>query len=182
MADPQHSRVVVDLIGEVLQRRGRVGFTVTSSSMEPRLRVGDRAEVERLQPGGPRVGEMVLFRDPALGHVIHRVLWRWPWRGEPGAVYTKGDAVPFRDARLRPDQLLGRVVNVIRDGRVLVPDGRRRWIAWGGSAAGMVVHGALGRLGVRREARPAGAAAAAGAREPEGGARLSQVDAPRRRS
>ena len=149
MADPRHSGVVVDLVGEVLQRRGRICLTVSSSSMAPRLQVGDRAEVERIEGDGPGIGELVLFRDPVLGHVIHRLLWRRPLRGALCMAYTKGDAAPYRDRQVTADRVLGRVVRVVRDGSLVVERPAERRLRWVRSVAGMVAHGLVSRAGTR---------------------------------
>ena len=147
MADARHSGVVVDLVAEVLQRRGRVCFTVSSSSMEPRLQVGDRAEVERIDGDNPRIGDLVLFRDPTLGHVIHRLLWRRPLRGGLRVAYTKGDAVRYRDERVTADRVLGRVARVVRQGALVVERPHERRLRWARSIAGMLIHGVVGRWG-----------------------------------
>ena len=154
MSDSGRRRLVVDLVGEVLLQRGSVCFTVTSASMEPVIRVGDRVEVRRLIAGGPTLGEVVLYRDPVLGHVIHRVLWRWPLRGAPRSVYTKGDAIPHRDPRVDGDQVLGTVVRVMRQGGTdAEAGGLARWGRLLRSLGGMARH----RLG--RGSAPAGAEA-----------------------
>jgi hypothetical protein len=154
MADARHAGVVVDLVGEVLQRKGRVSLTISSGSMAPWLQVGDRAEVERLDGDGPRVGDLVLFRDPVLGHVIHRLIWRRPLHGGLRVAYTKGDAARYRDRRVTVDRVLGRVVRVVRDGSLVVERPlERRW-RWACSVAGMVAHGAVGRWSVQAVARP----------------------------
>ncbi|MGD8374967.1 MAG: S24/S26 family peptidase [Acidobacteriota bacterium] len=137
----------LDLVGEALLQRGMVRFEVTSSSMEPGIRVGDRVEVRARPPG---IGEVALYRDPVLGHVVHRVLWRWPLVGTLRWAYTKGDAIPHRDRRIGGDQLLGTVVRVLRTG---ARPRARRWGAWMVSIAGLMRH----RLGMAQGAAPVGA-------------------------
>jgi len=154
MADARQTGVVVDLVGEVLQRRGRVSLTISSGSMAPWLRVGDRAEVERFEGDGPRIGDLVLFRDPVLGHVIHRLIWRRPLHGGLRLAYTKGDAAQHRDRRVTVDRVLGRVVRVVRDGSLVVERPLERRLRWARSVAGMVAHGAFGRWSGRVVTRP----------------------------
>jgi len=113
--------------------------------MAPRLQVGDRAEVERIDGDGPRIGDLVLFRDPILGHVIHRLLWRRPLHGVLRLAYTKGDAARYRDRRVTADRVLGRVVRVVREGALVAERPRERRWRWARSVAGMVVHGVVGR-------------------------------------
>ena len=153
MPDSGHRGLITDLVGEVLLQRGRVCFTVTSSSMEPGIRVGDRVEVRQLAAGQPALGDVVLYRDPVLGHVLHRVLWRWPLWGVARSVYTKGDAGPYRDRRVDGGQVLGTVERVLRCGGDAEAGGlarRRRLLR---SAGAMVLH-RLGRDGGRAAGRP----------------------------
>lgn len=145
MADALHRGVIIDLVGEVLHRKGNVHFTVTSPSMEPAIQVGDQAEVGRVPDRGPRLGEVILYHEPVLGHIVHRVVWRWPLRGDARLVYTKGDAAAHRDAAVPRERVLGRVVRVLRGGESLDQDRSPRWRPLLRSVLGMVWH----RLGVR---------------------------------
>jgi hypothetical protein len=180
MADTRHSGVVVDLVGEVLDRKGRVGFTVASSSMEPALRIGDRAEVEPLRAGGPGLGEMVLLRDAVLGYVVHRVIWRWPPRGEPVAIYTKGDAAPYRDPKVPRARVIGRVGAVAREGLPVREGGAGRWAAWAVSVTRMAWHAVFGGRAGRAAESPGGRRPGPG-REVES-RRVGRVDSPGGRS
>lgn len=112
-------------------------------------------EVRPLPAGGPAMGEPILVLQPVLGHVIHRVIWRWPLWGSPVWVYTKGDAIPHRDRRLAGDRVLGRVAWVRREGHPAVPGRKRRWRSWLLSVAGMVRQRLLGRRSSRGSAQPA---------------------------
>ena len=75
---------------------------VEGASMEPGLHRGDLVLVR----GGhePGVGDVVLYRDPALGvRVLHRVI-----RIESGRLVIQGDANDFvDDARPRPSEVIG---------------------------------------------------------------------------
>ena len=180
MAEARHSGVVVDLVGEVLQRKGRVCLTISSGSMAPRLEVGDRAEVERFDGDGPKLGELVLLRDPVLGHVIHRLLWRRPLQGGLRLAYTKGDAARYRDRRVTADRVLGKVVRVVRDGSLVVESPLERSWCWMRSVAGMVVQGVLGRWSSRGAAAPESCGAGDGELATPDEMALRR-DAPRRR-
>jgi signal peptidase I len=76
---------------------------VEGMSMEPGLSRGDLVLVRA--GGPPVVGDVVLYRDPALGvRVLHRVV-----RVENGRLVLQGDANDFvDDARPRPDEVIGR--------------------------------------------------------------------------
>jgi signal peptidase I len=75
---------------------------VEGASMEPGLHRGDLALVR----GGhePGVGDVVLYRDPALGvRVLHRVI-----RVEDGRLVIQGDANDFvDDAHPAPSEVIG---------------------------------------------------------------------------
>jgi signal peptidase I len=75
---------------------------VEGASMEPGLQQGDLVLIR----GGrePGVGDVVLYRDPALGvRVLHRVV-----RVEDGRLVVQGDANDFvDDARPRPSEVVG---------------------------------------------------------------------------
>ncbi len=114
-------------------------------------------EVRRLEPDGPSLGEVVLYRDPVLGHVVHRLLWRWPLVGTPRWAYTKGDAIPFRDRRVEADRLLGKVVRVLGGGGETREGGVERWRRLLRSIVAMVLH-RLGRARGRTEPVEAGRA------------------------
>ena len=96
MVEEKRLSAVEELVDEALRTKGSVLFTITTASMEPAIRLGDQVEVRRLGPEGPSLGDIVLFRDPVLGLVVHRVLWRWRPLGRCRKVFTKGDAAPRR--------------------------------------------------------------------------------------
>lgn len=75
---------------------------VDGSSMEPELSEGDLVLVR--SGGAPRVGSVVLYRDPELGvRLLHRVVGE-----EGGRLVLKGDANDFLDdARPRPEEVAG---------------------------------------------------------------------------
>lgn len=64
---------------------------VTGASMYPALRTGDLVLVDRDEP--VRVRDIVLFRLPGHGSVLHRVVGTVG----AGALRTKGDANPVAD-------------------------------------------------------------------------------------
>ena len=75
---------------------------VEGASMQPALQRGDLVLVRG--GGNPSVGDVVLYRDPALGvRVLHRVI-----RVENGRLVVQGDANDFvDDARPLPSEVVG---------------------------------------------------------------------------
>ena len=96
----------------LLQRGRRVVVTVSSGSMEPTLRPGDRVTVERVEPAGLRWGDIVLYESPLAGLVVHRLIWTVPPLARPRSIYTKGDALPYLDRPCPADGVLGRVIEI----------------------------------------------------------------------
>ena len=114
-----------DLVAPLLRELAAAGATaelpVRGTSMRPILRDGDRVRVVPVTAADVRTGDVVVLAGSS-GPVIHRLVGWWPARGA-WRVLTKGDGAPRLDPPLRPDELAGRVVARVRDGRVRRLDG-----------------------------------------------------------
>jgi hypothetical protein len=96
---------------EVLGRFGEVRLRVTGSSMLPSVQPGDVLTIRRCVMSEVESGAIVLFtRDGRL--FAHRVVAR-----RNTHLVTRGDTLEWQDPPVRPDQLLGRVVTLTRNGR-----------------------------------------------------------------
>lgn len=104
--------VLEELCDELLARGGRVWRIVTSDSMAPLLRTGDRILVEPCA-GRARWGDVIVFRTPA-GTMVHRVLGVRRGAASP-RVIEKGDANPFGGA-VDLTAVVGRVCRRDRQG------------------------------------------------------------------
>jgi signal peptidase I len=130
---------------------------VSSSSMAPVLRAGDEITVEAVSPRRLGAGDIVVFRSEINGLVVHRLVWRDKPLGRPSRLYTKGDALDRFDLPVTPEQVLGRVVSVLRGGHRFVPTtvaGRIRCL-------GLAAARGSRRMARRLAGRNAGAALAA---------------------
>jgi polysaccharide export outer membrane protein len=107
--------VLEALLGDGLS----IGIPVTGTSMEPTLRRGDRVVVAPFL-GLPRPGQIVLARTPD-GLVAHR-LALVEMRDGRRLYRLQGDAAAGLDAGVLRENLLGRVVEVLRDGARLPID------------------------------------------------------------
>ncbi|MFQ5876154.1 MAG: SLBB domain-containing protein [Acidobacteriota bacterium] len=94
---------------------------VRGDSMRPALAGGDHVLVAPFL-GLPRPGQIVLARR-ADGLVVHR-LRRIEWRDGRRLYRLQGDALPYPDAGVLREDLMGRVVAVVRDGRRIDLDDR----------------------------------------------------------
>jgi signal peptidase I len=85
-------------------------------SMRPLLRPGDRIRFVPCRVEEVRRGDVIIFTPPGQEErVVHRVV-----STRPGAILTKGDANPYRDAwELRQEDIVGRAVSLERGGRVI---------------------------------------------------------------
>jgi signal peptidase I len=114
-------KTFVDLSTELLQDGRSIRFCAHGMSMNPTILHGDFVTVEPIEPSEIRRGDIVLYRD--RDHVIaHRVV---------GLTASKrflfcGDGRETADPPVRPDQILGRVVALERDGHPL--HFHRRWM------------------------------------------------------
>jgi phage repressor protein C with HTH and peptisase S24 domain len=115
------AELIEALLGEGLD----VAFVAKGTSMLPAIRPGDRLRVRRLD-APVRRGDIVLARSEA-GLTAHRVK-RIAADGARTVVVTRGDWHAVEDPPVEPAAILGRVVEVRRDGRA-VRLGRRRPLA-----------------------------------------------------
>ena len=84
-------------------------------SMNPLLKRGDTLLVAPYGSQEIHPGDIVLFLDPLRGQVVHRVV-----AVSAGGVTTRGDNNPNIDDRvLAPDEILGWVTAIERQGRTL---------------------------------------------------------------
>jgi len=112
-SDESHA-IKCELASEVLRLSGRLRFQATGWSMLPAIRPGDLLTVEHAQ-GEIAEGEIVLFsRDRRL--FAHRVI-----AGERSSVTTRGDSMACPDLPLSRDQVLGRLVCIMRNGKTIRP-------------------------------------------------------------
>ena len=75
--------------------------------MSPLLAPGDRVRLRR--EARYRAGDLLAFRNGSGELVLHRLLGRRRFRGEPFLV-LRGDAAPRADGLVRVNDVLGRVV------------------------------------------------------------------------
>jgi hypothetical protein len=139
-----HNENAVRIFEECLAIFLRVRLIVTGSCMGEALPEGSGVTVEHRSVRRPRIGDIVLVRQPE-GLRLHRLIWGPPvalcrqWR-------TKADRSRRWDARVAEDAVLGTVVG---SDRGIEPGGRRvRRAAWSFVVA--VASRAWGALPARR--------------------------------
>jgi hypothetical protein len=126
---PLSGRALSELMRAVLARGVPFRFCARGWSMAPFVRDGDLITVSPFRRARPGVGDVVAFLRPGTGNVVvHRVVAR---RGRDW--FIQGDGVPgHADGLVPPENLLGRVTRVERNGRtVWLGLGPERYaIAW----------------------------------------------------
>lgn len=105
-----------ELAGEVLRTSGKLRLQVNGWSMLPSVWPGDTLLVESIPSGRVAEGDIALyFRDRRL--FAHRVVSAVPNQ----EIITRGDAMLRPDPPVSHRELLGRVVALVRDGKVIEP-------------------------------------------------------------
>ncbi|SPF33199.1 Peptidase S24/S26A/S26B, conserved region [Candidatus Sulfopaludibacter sp. SbA4] len=100
-----------ELLAEAARQFGRVRLSVTGTSMLPAVWPGDTLSVQREPMVAFRPGQIALFgRDGGL--VAHRVV-----RNSDSVLITRGDRLRYDDAPVLEEELVGRVVSLVRNGR-----------------------------------------------------------------
>jgi hypothetical protein len=105
--------VKCELAADVLHSSGTLRLKVTGWSMLPSILPGDMLVVEQVD--GVAEGDVVLFRrDRRL--FAHRVV-----KSETSDIVTRGDSMAKADAPIERDEVLGRVISIIRNGKSFRP-------------------------------------------------------------
>ncbi|MFB3816103.1 MAG: S26 family signal peptidase [Candidatus Methylomirabilales bacterium] len=105
------------LLRDWMAAGGLAWLPLHGDSMRPFLPAGSRVRIGRVAPGEVRLGDLVVYATEER-LVCHRVLRRRA-RGNGHALLTKGDGRRSFEAWVDAAQVLGRVVEVERRGRVL---------------------------------------------------------------
>lgn len=107
-----------ELSADLLGRGSVIRFRAHGRSMSPLIRDGDVLTVEPATIENLRVGEVALHRIGDGQLVAHRVVGRDVKDGHP-VLRTRGDAVAGAADEVREQDVLGRVVERERHGRVV---------------------------------------------------------------
>ena len=103
---------------DLLSQGYSVRFRPGGHSMHPTIRDGEAVTVEPVEPGKVERGDIVLYRTTG-GVIAHRVMRIERREDRPEVFHLRGDASTSRDAPVRAEQILGRVVSVERMGRTI---------------------------------------------------------------
>lgn len=116
-SEPTREQCKRDLAVEVLRASGRVRLAARGYSMLPNLWPGDVLTLQTTTPDQVAPADVILCsRDGNFS--IHRVLRREDSGGQL-CLITRGDSMSQEDAPVKSGELLGKVVAIERDGRLL---------------------------------------------------------------
>lgn len=116
------------LATQILAERNVLRFRAHGGSMYPFVRDGDVLQVEPVRLSSVRVGDVVLFQDAEDRLTVHRVIGIRRDRNRV-ALVTKGDSSCRPDSPVYPEQILGRLTSVSREGKTLYMSGGWRAVA-----------------------------------------------------
>ena len=102
------------LAEELLRKAGEMRVVTHGGSMLPAILPGDELVVRRVCLRNISIGDVVLFRQQGRWFV-HRVRKLLPAGSQP-CLITRGDALPSDDAPVFPEEMLGRIAFLVRDG------------------------------------------------------------------
>jgi signal peptidase I len=102
-----------ELVFGVARQSGEVQIKVSGGSMLPLMWPGDLVTVQPCELSDLKAGEIVLHgKNEKL--TVHRVT-----RIAADYLITRGDSLPCDDPPVQASEIVGRVVRVLRDGRVI---------------------------------------------------------------
>lgn len=128
---------LVQLSREILHGDRCLRFRATGNSMQPAIRHQEIVWVRSWNRSRPSLGEVVFFQTESGSALAHRVVKIE--RTEGGLqLHTRGDACLSPDRPIPADQVLGQVIMVEREGRLVRLD------TWPQKWAGLVM--STGRL------------------------------------
>jgi signal peptidase I len=115
MREAQLQEACCDLVADVARISGKVQLKVAGASMVPTLWPGDLVSVCCCDPSELQPDSIIVFRQKER-LIVHRLMHR-----AGGRVVTRGDARPSLDDPIDPGDIVGRVENVMRNGRPVNP-------------------------------------------------------------
>ena len=104
------------LAAGVIEGGDALRFRAHGSSMTPAIQDGDLLTVEPLSADRLRIGDIALYRTALDTLIAHRVCLRFPRSSHP--LRAAGDADPKCLERVADTDILGRAIQLERDGKV----------------------------------------------------------------
>jgi signal peptidase I len=109
------------LAENVLQGGNMLRFRAMGGSMYPFVRNGDILEIEPLHGGQVRLFDIILYKTGDQRLLAHRVVGINHQQKTP-EIILQGDALLLKDLPIPTDQVLGRVIAIQRNGKIIRMD------------------------------------------------------------
>lgn len=107
--EPELTKALID---EMLAHGVRIRVKGRGFSMYPFIQTGDMLLIEPKTAAELKIGDLVLFRRSSGMTIVHRLIKR---NGSESLI-TRGDGLWYNDPPILPEQVLGRVIEVERNG------------------------------------------------------------------
>ncbi len=112
MSKPVALKEILPIMEESLENGMEVTFTTNGNSMLPLLKTGESVTIKRT--AAYKKGDVVLFRKPDGGFVLHRIC-----KMDKNLIYTCGDSLTGIDEPITADKILGKAVAFIKKEKTL---------------------------------------------------------------
>ncbi|MFC1514685.1 signal peptidase I [Candidatus Omnitrophota bacterium] len=108
-------------VSKELLSRGIIRFKVFGTSMCPFIMSGQIIQVEQVDACDINYADIVLYRNNKAKAFVHRVVAKRTRDGKT-AFLVKGDSLPKEDGYIYPDDILGKVVVIEKDKKIIRMD------------------------------------------------------------
>jgi len=109
----------LELSHQILNRKGKhLSFRARGGSMSPFIRNGEIIEIRPIESRKIKSGDIIFYRANPNKLITHRVIKRILENGKIVFI-TKGDRSPTFDERVYSGDVLGKVVAVEKNGRII---------------------------------------------------------------
>lgn len=108
----------LELSREILQKGALLRFQAQGDSMHPFIENGDVLIIEPADGDRAQIGDVIFYLRPDGRLTAHRLI-KIDMTGSSTVLTTKGDSLGYSDPPFGPEQVLGKVIALERDGRYL---------------------------------------------------------------
>lgn len=112
------SAAMIRLCQNTLLRGEKLKLKVFDSDMEPTFRIGDIITIKPVKINEFNVGDIVFYITDSQKLVAHRIMKKMKW-GTETVFIAKADKREENAPPVRPSQVLGKVIEVKREGNVI---------------------------------------------------------------
>ena len=115
------------LAQEVLARGFCIRIKGRGQSMYPLIQTGDMLLIEPKKAAELHIGDVILYRRPWHTYVVHRLIAK----RSPATLITKGDNRIYNDSPVPAEEILGKVIQIEKNGRRITLTGKSsHLLAW----------------------------------------------------